>query len=593
MTSVDAFEFGDGRVLIGLWALLPLAALLLLSLRRRAAALARLGALVPARVSAEAVRLHQRRLALLWAAVGLLILALGRPTLGYRYEEVPQRGLDLVIVLDVSRSMNVTDVSPSRMERAQREVLDLAELVDGDRVGLVLFAAGAWPRMPLTVDYGALRFMVRDSEPNSLVSQGSDLGAGIDEGLRLLGKREEADQAMLIISDGEDHEAGAIEAARRAAEAGVRIFAMGVGSPEGAPIPAGEGGSGFVKDEAGQVVLSRLDEGVLQSLAAATGGAYVRSRGDAVDVTALYQDELRGKLTAGDRGVRREKIGEERFMWFIGGALLLLGLGLGLRPGALRLSGAAAGLILCVGLARAAEDWTKEAERLAAEQAGKPDDLGLAERLGEALFRAGDYDRAQEVLEGVAERSVDPAQRQRARYNGGLAAYRGGQLTRALEDWQRVQQDNPEHAAAKQNAEAVQQELAARTQPPKEQPQEGQEGEPQEGQEGGQPQEGQEGQPQEGQPGQPQEGQPSQPPSGEQSQEGAQPGEPGEGQPPIGERGEIEGQEGATEEGAATGDPAEGNGDITAREAERLLDGVQEGSPRKRTGDRPRSGKDW
>ncbi len=588
MNSNDAFEFGDGRVLIGLWALVPLAGLLVLSLRRRAAALARLGALVPARVSAAAVSLHQRRLALLWAAVGLLILALSRPTLGYRYEEVPQRGLDLVIVLDVSRSMSVTDVSPSRMERAQREVLDLAELIDGDRVGLVLFAGGAWPRMPLTVDYGALRFMVRDSEPNTLLSQGSDLGAGIDEGLRLLGTREEADQALVIISDGEDHEAGAIEAAKRAAEAGVRIFAMGVGSPEGAPIPTGEGG-GFVKDEAGQVVLSRLDEGALQTLAAATGGAYVRSRGDATDVTALYQDELRGKLSAGDRGVRREKIGEERFMWFIGGAFLLLVLGAGLRPGALRLSGAVAGLIFCVGLARAAEDWKQEVERLASEQASKPDDLGLAERLGEALFRAGDYDRAQEVLEGVAERSVDPAQRQRARYNGGLAAYRGGQLTRALEDWQRIQQDNPEHAAAKQNAEAVQKELSARTQPPEEQPQQGQPGE-------GEPQEGQEGQPQEGQP---QEGQQGQPQSGEQSQDGAQPADPGEGQPteegqpPIGERGEIEGEAGTAGEDAAAGEPTDANGDITAREAERLLDGVQEGSPRIRTSDRPRSGKDW
>jgi Ca-activated chloride channel family protein len=282
--------------------------------------------------------------------------------------------------------------------------------------------------------------------------------------------------------------------------------------------------------------------------------------------------------------VRREKIGEERFMWFIGGAFLLLVLGAGLRPGALRLSGAVTGLIFCVGLARAAEDWKQEVERLASEQASKPDDLGLAERLGEALFRAGDYDRAQEVLEGVAERSVDPAQRQRARYNGGLAAYRGGQLTRALEDWQRVQQDNPEHAAAKQNAEAVQKELSARTQPPEEQPQQGQPGE-------GEPQEGQEGQPQEGQQGQPQ--------SGEQSQDGAQPADPGEGQsteegqPPIGERGEIEGEAGTAGEDADAGEPTDANGDITAREAERLLDGVQEGSPRIRTSDRPRSGKDW
>jgi Ca-activated chloride channel family protein len=104
--------------------------------------------------------------------------------------------------------------------------VDLAELIDGDRVGLVLFAGGAWPRMPLTVDYGALRFMVRDSEPNTLLSQGSDLGAGIDEGLRLLGTREEADQALVIISDGEDHEAGAIEAAKRAAAASCSLHTM-------------------------------------------------------------------------------------------------------------------------------------------------------------------------------------------------------------------------------------------------------------------------------------------------------------------------------------------------------------------------------
>lgn len=593
-----------------LWAVPVVAGLLWLALRRRATLLARLGPLAPERVSKRATSIHRWRAVLWLSGVTLGILALAQPRWGYRWQELKREGLDIVVVLDVSASMDAEDISPSRMERARREVLDLTDLLAGDRVGLVVFAGGAYPRMPLTLDYGVLRHQVKDSSSGTLVAQGSDIGAAIDMAAGLLGPRGAADQVILLISDGEDHVGEGIEAAQRAAEAGIHIYAMGVGTPEGAPVSL-EGG-GFKKSKAGEVVITRLDESVLQEVARVGRGAYVRSGASNRDISAIYLEEIRGQLQGAEQGVRRERIWDERFAWPLSIAIVLLLGGTLLRPGTLRLPGAVLALVFASTLAgRAhAEDAlpASDVDRLIAEQAAHPDDLTIAEKLGVALLEDGRADEAHDILSSVAERTLDPAQRQRARFNAGHAARESGHLTRAVEDWNRVLQEDPEHAAAQTNSQILQQEIARRMQeepPPQDGQGGGEEGEPQEGdqQEPSDPQQGD----------QDNQGTPQQ--SDQSPQDGDQ-GTPDDASEPV-DPSQLDGARDAPEEAGDTGSPAPGDGmqvddtdptdptdgeartpaspdgSMTPEEAARTVDSVEEGRPQVVARPGAAGDKDW
>lgn len=620
-------SWGNPLALHLLW-LAPLVAVALWAAwRSRRSALQRLGPVAAERTSDRALRVHAWRLGLWWVALVLGVVALAQPRWGYRWQELKREGLDLVVLLDVSRSMDATDVSPSRMERARREVLDLVDLLAGDRVALVIFAGGAFPRMPLTLDYGVLTHVVRDSATESLVAQGSDLGAAMETGLALLGDKGAADRAMLLITDGEDHEGRALEVAERLAAADVHLYVLGVGTADGAPIPVA--GGGFKKDKNGRMVLSKLDEELLTDLARAGKGAYVRSGGGNQDLRDIYEGEIRGRLQGAEDGVRREKVWDERFQWPLGAALLLLiGAGL-LRPGRLRIpGGVAAALVAALALparAQAPDPAAGAVDRLAAEQARRPDDPALAEQLGVALHQAGRHNEAHGVFTSLAERAVDPDRRQRARYNAGLAAYRSGRLTRAAEDWQRLLQEAPEGALAEQaqqNLGLVQQELARRTgqEPPPQsgdqqgEPQDGdqqgdQQGEPQDGDQQGEPQGGdQQGEPQDGdQQGEPQEGDgTNDAQDAEQGEQSAEPPTPGtaedlqrtgaEEDPQGTNEAQATGEQGAdtgAPEAAAGDDTPQRPGSIAAGEAEKMLDSVQEGSPRVRARRRAVGEKDW
>ena len=598
--------WGWPEALSALW-LVPICALLLAgALRRRRADLARLGPLFAGRASAGAARVHAGRAVLWCGGLCLALVALAQPRWGWRWVELKRKGLDLVVVLDVSASMDATDVAPSRMERARREVLDLTELLGGDRVGLVVFAGGAYPRMPLTLDYAVLRQVVRDSGSQTLVAQGSDLGAALRAGAQLLGPPGEADRALLVLTDGEDHAGAAREAAAEVAEAGVRIFTVGVGTADGAPIPLP--GGGFKKDRAGRMVLSRLDEPLLKDLARAGQGAYVRSGGGNQDLVALYEGELKGRLQAAEDGLRRDKVWDERYQWPLAAAFVLFLAGGLLRPGPLRLPGAALGLALALTVPARADE--AAVRRLAAEQAARPDDLGLAERLGGALFDEGRFTEAQRIFADVAARSADPVQRQRARYNEGLAAYRAGRLRAAARSWEQVLSERPEHPAARGNLDAVERELQAREAPPPED-----QGQPQAGQP--QPGEPQPGQPQPGEP-QPGEPQPGEPQPGDPQPGDPPPGDPAEGPPPqgrsapgaappptdgtrsgggeptdTGDRGELQARgDGAAPDGSPAPPPIDA-GATSAEAAARAVDSVKEGTPRVRARPRPSGEQDW
>ncbi len=545
-----------------IWALPILALLVLFSLRKRAQAVAALGALIDQRIGANSRSRHRRRLVLLWLGVSLIVVALAQPQLGFRWKELKQEGLSIVIVLDTSLSMYAEDVSPSRMERAHREIMDLSELLQGDRVGLVLFSGGAYTRMPLTLDYNALRSMARKSNPATLRSQGSDLGAAIREAHEVLGPQAKADRAIIIISDGEDQVGDGPVAAKAAIEDGVRIFAMGVGTVDGAPIPLSAGG--FKKDNDGNLVLTRLGESVLQEVAKIGQGAYVRSVAGSADVRAIYDDEIVGKLKRSEQLVRREKVWLERFQWPLGIAWVLSILAFVVRGR----GGLAALLVVSAISAAPAHAAPTTIEALSAEQVSQPDNMDVASQLGEALFQAGRFNEAEEVLRSVADRSTDSEAKARARYNAGLAAYRGGRLTSALEAWQRVLQDQPDHAAAGKNAAAVQAEIQKRL---------GEEPPPQDGENQDSSDDSEQSEESESSPDNDGTREPSKDkPPGDTGAE-PEPPEPSDG----------------AEDTAKTPTPPAEMREISAQEAERMFDAVEEGDPRVVINPASKGGKDW
>lgn len=256
--------------------------------------------------------------------VTLLVLAAAGPQWGFRWQEVRGQGIDLVIALDTSRSMLATDVKPNRLERAKLEIQDLVKKLRGDRVALVAFAGTAFTQCPLTLDYSAFLESLRAVEVGIVPRGGTSLAAALRTGLSAFEGREGKHKALVLITDGEDHEGGVDEAVALAAEAGVRVYTVGVGSPEGELVPAGDrDGSGYLKDRRGQVVKSRLDEQTLKNIADKTQAVYVRGSATQLGLETLYNDYL-SKLDKRERKSTLEKKLEHRFLWLLVPALLLV-----------------------------------------------------------------------------------------------------------------------------------------------------------------------------------------------------------------------------------------------------------------------------
>ena len=266
------------------------------------------------------------RTVLLLAAVVLLVTALARPQFGDRVDTVRREGQDVVVALDLSASMEAEDVAPNRLAAAKLAVGRLIERLDGDRIGLVAFAGEAFVQSPLTLDYAAAALFLNAMEPDLVPVPGTDLGQAIEVALDGFGEPGERNRQLVVITDGEDHE-GAIDAAvERAADEGVRVYTVGLGSTEGVPIPSfDESGApnGFLRDDEGSVVTTRLDGVTLQRVADRTGGAYYHA---AAGSGAAF-DRLVEELTGGGGGEiesREVTRYEEQYQIFLGLALLLL-----------------------------------------------------------------------------------------------------------------------------------------------------------------------------------------------------------------------------------------------------------------------------
>jgi Ca-activated chloride channel homolog len=321
------FRFADD---VWLWALVlvPLLAVLhLAASARRRKSLAAIGdpALVEKLTANVSLAARRWKTSLALGAVALLALALARPQFGTRVETVVSRGQDIVVAVDLSQSMLAEDVVPSRLERARLSILRLIQRLDGDRIGLVAFAADAFVQSPLTIDYSAAGMFLDAMHPDLISVQGTDLGAALRVSLDALEKGGREAGVVLIVTDGEDHEEDFESQLARAAEMGVRVHVVGVGTTEGVPIPVFDPQgrrTGFLRDEEGAVVTTRLGDQTLRTVAERTGARYVRAGAGGSALDDLFE-ELAGGEGEAIEG-RRVTLFEEQFQIFLGLALALL-----------------------------------------------------------------------------------------------------------------------------------------------------------------------------------------------------------------------------------------------------------------------------
>jgi Ca-activated chloride channel family protein len=392
------------------------------------------------------------RFALIILAVTFLIIALARPQYGYDLQEVEQRGLDIVVAVDTSRSMLATDIAPNRLARAKLAALELMQRAATDRMGLIAFAGDAFLECPLTIDNTAFQQSVQALDTKTIPEAGTSLSDCIDTALKAF-KEKDHYKALVIFTDGEDNdtEPGAIEAAQRAAKEDLKIFTIGIGSPEGTLIqaPDASGAMDYVRDEQGNVHQSKLNENLLRQIATITGGFYEPLRGASV-VDTLYNQGLTPLPKSEGKGKSVQRY-HEQYKWplAVAVALLLLELLLPERSrevkpvkttplrgtekiAALLLAGLLLPQLLTASPATALSDYQsgnftnalEEYEKLAAI---KTNDLRLAFNAGTAAYRATNYDKAFANF-NVVTLSPDIKLQERAYYNLGNTSYRMGEL---------------------------------------------------------------------------------------------------------------------------------------------------------------------
>lgn len=220
-----------------------------------------------------------------------LTIVLARPQFGSKIEDVKKEGVEVIIALDVSNSMLAEDISPFRLERAKQAISRLVDNLDNDRIGLIVFAGDAYTQIPVTTDYVSAKMFLSSIGPEIVPKQGTAIGTAIELGVTSFSPGEGKSKAMVLITDGENHEDNPLAAAEQAAKAGVVIHTIGIGSPTGVPIPVNQGGRrDYLKDAEGNTVISRLDEDILKKIALTTNGTYVRASNTNIGLDEIFNE---------------------------------------------------------------------------------------------------------------------------------------------------------------------------------------------------------------------------------------------------------------------------------------------------------------
>ncbi|MGC2032606.1 MAG: VWA domain-containing protein [Steroidobacteraceae bacterium] len=399
------------------------------------------------------------------ASLMLLCIALAEPQAGFRWEQVKRRGHDIIFAVDTSRSMLTPDVKPNRLARAKLAIDHLVGHLNGDAVGLVAFAGSAFLQTPITLDYGAFHESLSALDTNIIPRGGTDIASAIQEADAALQHRADSDKVMILVTDGEDLEGNALVAAKAAAKDGLKIFTVGVGSANGEliPLPANEGG-GFLRDNEGHLVKSRLDDSALKALAEATGGSYAPLGAENQGLDTIYQEAL-APLAKHDLESRSHKLYTEQYQWPLGAslALLMCSLLLGTRRRfpvvqslteekrslarfALPTSAAALGFIPLLAFhsahaspASAANAYAHgnftaaERDYMTAAQSNPKQPI-LRYNEGAAAYKAGEFPQAARAFQAFVDASPSGnaqrlAEQQDAYYNLGNTLYREGEKT--------------------------------------------------------------------------------------------------------------------------------------------------------------------
>lgn len=257
-------------------------------------------------------------------AFALLIIGIVNPQVGTKLEEVKRKGADLMICLDVSNSMKAEDFQPNRLGKAKQAISKLVDKLEGDRIGIIVFGGVAYVQLPITTDYSAAKLFLESINTDMIPTQGTAIGAAIDLAIESFGKDEGKNKAIVIITDGENHEDDAIKAAENAAEKNIAIHTIGMGSADGAPIPVYKNNvrESFRKDNEGNTVITKLDEQTLMEISGAGNGIYVRASNSDTGLNKVL--DAISKLEKKQFESKMYSDYEDRFQWFVAAALMLL-----------------------------------------------------------------------------------------------------------------------------------------------------------------------------------------------------------------------------------------------------------------------------
>ncbi len=324
------FRFSHEEILYGL-ALVPLLAVIyIFAVARKRKAVKRFASVELKGILMPDASGFRNNLKFLFLAISLsfLIFALAGPRTGSKLKEVKKKGSEIIIALDVSRSMLAADLTPDRLDVAKQELGRLIDRLDGDKIGLIVFAGKAYTQIPITTDYGAARLFLNSVSTDMVSQQGTNIGDAIDLGIRSFGPELETQQvesnsrSMIVITDGENHEPGVFDAAERAKDKGIIIHTIGLGDPSGVPIPVAKNSHDYIRDKQGNVVVSKLDESTLKRISSITNGFYIKAGRSGAGLSELMkkvEDQGSSETTA-----KVYSDYEERFQYFLGAGLIFL-----------------------------------------------------------------------------------------------------------------------------------------------------------------------------------------------------------------------------------------------------------------------------
>jgi Ca-activated chloride channel family protein len=257
-------------------------------------------------------------------AYSLLVTGLANPQIGTKLEEVKREGVDIIVALDVSNSMKAEDIKPSRLERSKQAISRLIDRLENDRIGIIVFAGTAYVQLPITTDFAAAKLFLSSIDTDIIPTQGTAIGAAIELAQKSFVGQDNKHKALIIITDGENHEDDAVEAARKAAKEGIIIHTIGMGTPEGAPIPVYRNSVqvDFMKDHNGTTVITKLDQVTLEKIAAEGKGMFIRASNSDDGLNTILNEIT--KMDKKSFGTKMFTEYEDRFQYFIGAGLLFL-----------------------------------------------------------------------------------------------------------------------------------------------------------------------------------------------------------------------------------------------------------------------------